>query len=128
MLHIAWRPLCVITERIKLYHRFSRPFQQGLLEWCFFEDAGLCGRTKTEILEYDDVKHHSACSVCKERHRIAIVLAISSGRVKTIHICYVWTFVYLFIALETEDKISVFPDTLVQGLISVQMALTLKIQ
>lgn len=26
MLHIAWRPLCVITERIKLSHRFSRPF------------------------------------------------------------------------------------------------------
>ena len=26
MLHIAWRPLCVITERIKLSHRFRRPF------------------------------------------------------------------------------------------------------
>ena len=26
MLHVAWRPLCVITERIDLAHRFSRPF------------------------------------------------------------------------------------------------------
>ena len=26
MLHIAWRPLCVITERFNLAHRFSRPF------------------------------------------------------------------------------------------------------
>ena len=26
VLHIAWRPLCVITERINLAHRFSRPF------------------------------------------------------------------------------------------------------
>ena len=28
-----------------------------------FEDAGLpfsCGRTKTEVSEYDDVKHHTA--------------------------------------------------------------------
>ena len=80
------------------------------------------------FFEYDDVIHHSACSVCKGRHRISIVLAISSGQVKTTYLCYVWTLVYLFIALETEDKISVFPDTLVQGLISVQMALTLKIQ
>lgn len=26
MPHIAWRPLCVITERINLAHRFSRLF------------------------------------------------------------------------------------------------------
>ena len=26
MLHIAWRPLCIITERFNLSHRFSRPF------------------------------------------------------------------------------------------------------
>ena len=51
------------------------------------------------FFEYDDVIHHSACSVCKGRHRISIVLAISSGQVKTTYLCYVWTPVYLFIYL-----------------------------
>ena len=91
----------------------------------FFENAGLRGRTKTGIFEYDDVIHHSACSVYKGRHHISIVLAISSGRVKTTCICYMWALVYLFIALKTEDKISVFADPLLQGLISVQMAVTI---
>ena len=71
------------------------------------------------FFEYDNVIHHSACSVCKGRHRISIVLAISSGQVKTTYLCYVWTpvylFIYLFIAWKTEDKISVFPDSLQQG-------------
>ena len=56
----------------------------------------------------------------------SIALAFSRGRVKTIRICYVWTRVYLFIYfLKKEKKISVFPDPLVLGLISVQMAVTL---
>ena len=59
-----------------------------------FENAGfpfLCGRTKTEVFECDDVIHHILLAWCMLHKRcyISSVLAFSCGRAKTIRIRYV---------------------------------------
>ena len=51
-----------------------------------------CGRTKTEVFEYDGVIHHILLAFkqmpCQGSYRISIVLAFSCGRSKTIRIRY----------------------------------------
>ena len=66
-------------------HR-KRTFSKTLSRAEIFENAGLsftCGRTKTEVFEYDDVIHHIPEAfrlLCKACSRISIVLALSHGR------------------------------------------------
>ena len=70
----------------------------------FFKNACL---TKTEVLEYNDIIHHTAHSLnalsdeC-ECYRNSIVLAFPCGRAKTIRVRYVWTRIFS----KTENKIS----------------------
>ena len=91
----------------------SPSFQKRSLECRFFETAGFsftCGRTKTEVFQYDDVLHHVPLAwrmLRKGCYRLSFVLAFSCGWPKTIRIrCFSgWVF---FLSWKREKKISVF--------------------
>ena len=99
---------------------FSKAFQSGV----FLKTLDYVDRRKRRFS--NSMMSYIIAHAPSARDAKSIALAFSRGRVKTIRICYVWTRVYLFIYfLKKEKKISVFPDPLVLGLISVQMAVTL---
>ena len=88
---------------------FSKTFSRVEI----FKKAGFsftCGRTKTEVFQYDDVLHHVPLAwrmLRKGCYRLSFVLAFSCGWPKTIRIrCFSgWVF---FLSWKREKKISVF--------------------
>ena len=74
----------------------KRIFSKTLSRVEIFENAGFSftfGRTKREVLEYDDVIHHILLAWRMYRkwcYCIFIILAFSCERTKTIRIRYVW--------------------------------------
>ena len=72
-----------------------------------FKNAGFsftCGRTKTEVLENDDIMHHILLAwrmLGKGCYRIYIVLAFSCGRANTIRIRYI---LWCVLSLKREKK------------------------
>ena len=78
-------------KRSPKMHLFKNALQSGDF-WKRRLFAFICGRTKSEVFEYDDVTHHILLAwpmLRKGCYRIYIVLAFSCGRAKTIRIRYV---------------------------------------
>ena len=66
-------------------HKKRRFFKKNL-KVKIFADAGLsflCGWTKSEVFNYDDVIHHRAHALYRTTCRICIALAFSCGSTET---------------------------------------------